>query len=295
MHMAPRIEDIVKNRWTEIGDREYPEPPTLVAKVCGALGQGELWLGSLPTQHNLEDILGCVGKHGGKFTLQISCFANAPWQNYVVEERWHKGKRVQKRDPATQGVMLPGATWFTVEMSNPKARSRGIRRCRNIILSSLLAGENCYIHCVSGVSRAPVAAAVLAAFLHRESVQAALGRVNMLRQCKMHHQRNMMGRWTEAVASEPPSIFPQFQCFSAAKLVGYRNARVRASGGDGREPICFMKRSGKGRTIQGEILTTVDPAEARQVLAARFCTDCFELLRASVRSELWEAGFDLND
>ena len=80
-----------------------------------------------------------------------------------------------------------------------------------------------------------------------------------------------------------------------AKKVGYTNARVHAAGSDGREPICFMKRSGNGRRIQGEVTATVDPVEARQELACRFCTDCFELLRASVRVDLWAAGFDLDD
>ena len=192
-------------------------------------------------------------------------------------------------------MLLPNVAWFTVEMSNPKARARGIRRCRNIILSSLLAGENCYIHFVSGVSRAPVAAAVLAGFLHKEPVQTALGRVNMLRNTKMHHQHGMMGRWCDAVAGEHPYVYPQFECFSVAKKVGYWNARVHATGSGGREPLCFMKRSGNGRRIQGDITTTHDPVEAKQELASRFCVDCFEQLRASVRVQLWEGGCNLDD
>jgi len=218
-----------------------------------------------------------------------------PWHNFVVDNRWEGLRQYQWRDNATQGVQIPGAVFFNVEMSNAKARGPCIRRCRNIILSSLLDGENCYIHCVSGVSRAPVAAAVLTAFLHREPVQTALGRVNMLRQTKQHHQRSMMGNWCTVVAGERPIVFPQFQCFSASKQVGYRNARLHAAGGDGHEPICFMKRSGEGRRLRGEVLTTVDIAEARQTMAARFCTDCFCLLRAGVRKEVWDAGFNLND
>ena len=148
--MAPLIPIVIKHRWKTIGNRLNPEPPTLVAKLCAEKGKGELWLGALPTESRLEEILACVGDNGGSFTIQVSCFAKPPWENFVVDEKRCRGKVFQERGWSTQGVMLPGVAWFTVEMSNPNARARGIRRCRNIILSSLLAGENCYIHCVTG-------------------------------------------------------------------------------------------------------------------------------------------------
>ena len=104
-----------------------------------------------------------------------------------------------------------------------------------------------------------------------------------------------MGKWCVAVASEDPNIFPQFACFSVAKRVGYEKARVHAASADGREPICFMKRAGKFRCIQGEVTTAADAVEARKGLSARFCTYCYELLRAGVRGSIWKAGFKLDD
>ena len=45
--------DIRRRMWLREGRRHKPEPPTLVAKVCEGLHNGNLYVGPLPTPDNL--------------------------------------------------------------------------------------------------------------------------------------------------------------------------------------------------------------------------------------------------
>ena len=127
------------------GTRTNPEVPTLVAKVCREKGKGELWLGPLPTEGRMHRI------NKVKHSIQIHCFKKSP-----AEVDVQRGER---------GEIIPDTMAFRCEMSNSRQRLADMRALKPRVVNSLRQGDNAYIHCVSGISRAPFAAAVLASSL----------------------------------------------------------------------------------------------------------------------------------
>ena len=63
------------------------------------------------------------------------------------------------------GMYIPDTVIFRCEMSNAKARRADMRALKSCLLNSLRQGDNAYVHCVSGISRAPMAASVMGALL----------------------------------------------------------------------------------------------------------------------------------
>lgn len=104
--MRKLLPELRKDRYIVRGNRINPEPPRLVAKVCEEKGEGELWLGPLPTARRTEVITET------KHSIQIYCFA--------------KNLEAVKVDdsPGESGMRIPGALVFRCEMPNPNATTR---------------------------------------------------------------------------------------------------------------------------------------------------------------------------
>ena len=65
-------------------------------------------------------------------------------------------------------------------MSNSGIREHDFRKLRTSLLTSLRQGDNAYVHVMTGLCRAPLAASLLASLLMNEDVDAAMSRVTDL-------------------------------------------------------------------------------------------------------------------
>ena len=149
--MDALMPELVAKRQDHMGIRINPEMRTMVAKVCK--DAGELWLGALPTKDRLDGITsgGLTPMH-----IQICCFKKHPTEVLVDD------------DEGGRGVIIPNAEFFKLEMSNPKMRQHDFRKLRTTVIIPFRQGNNAYVHCVTGLSRAPVAACILVSSLMKK-------------------------------------------------------------------------------------------------------------------------------
>ena len=153
--MDPLMYELTQKRQRVQGVRTNPERPTLVAKVCE--DGGELWLGAVPTRERLRAIT-VTPMH-----IQIGCFKKLP------TEVW-----VDKRCDDSRGIFIPDAEYFRLEMSNPGSRQWDFRKLRTALLTSLRQGDNAYVHCMTGLCRAPLAASMLISLIMNEDLDLSL-------------------------------------------------------------------------------------------------------------------------
>jgi len=253
------------------GNRLNPEPPRLVAKVCREEGRGELWLGPIPTAQRMNKI------SETKHSIQVFCFAKAPF-NVQVEE-----------PDGEWGMDIPGTKPFRCEMSNSQARLADMRALRSCLVNSLRQGDNAYVHCVSGISRAPMAAAVMCAMLMGISFEEAKNIIHQTRNVSFNKgERRMQGAWIDEVLSE--------RVINVAAPTGFS---CRVSNPDGvvvhattlvggaMEPICHREEGADGKqNFKRNSVTVESIEEAFNEFGGRFCVDCEVLLKASLRLQV---------
>jgi len=266
------------------GNRLNPEPPRLVAKVCETDGKGELWLGPLPTEQRLEEI------NETKPSIQVYCFAKSP-------------THVQVEPRGEWGMLIPGTRAFRCEMSNPEARLADMRALKACLVNSLRQGDNAYVHCVSGLSRAPMAAAVMGAMLMGISFEEAKGIIDQTRNVDFDKgERRMQGAWINSVLREKVTNVAVPTGFSC-RVSDQNEALVHATTViEGRtsdkelfqsiEPICRWKE-GAGRRVSNrfavgkqdfkrDCITVESIEEAHNQFGGKFCSECEDWLKASL-------------
>lgn len=116
--MQDMLHELMQDRFQRRGNRLEPEPPRLVAKVCDEEGRGELWLGPLPTESRLGQIMET------EHSIQVYCFLKDPEEVEVIEG-------------GEAGMRIPGALVFRCEMSNPDTRSSDMRSLLSCLTNSL--------------------------------------------------------------------------------------------------------------------------------------------------------------
>jgi len=259
------------------GNRLNPEPPRLVAKVCETEGRGELWLGPLPTEQRLGKI------NETKPSIQVYCFAKSPTQ-------------VQVEPGGEWGMLIPGTRAFRCEMSNPEVRLADMRALRACLVNSLRQGDNAYVHCVSGLSRSPMAAAVMGAMLMGISFEEAKGIIEQT--CNVSFDkgtRRMQGAWIDSMLREKVTNVAVPTGFSC-RVSDPHEVLVHATTViEGRtldkelfqsiEPICRWKSNrfavGK-QDFKRDCITVESIEEARSQFGGRFCSECEAWLKASL-------------
>ena len=147
--MDELMKELAAKRQEHQGFRLKPELPTMVAKVCK--DGGELWLGPVPTKERLSTIT------AKPMHIQICCFKKPPTEVWVDDN-----------NDDSKGVYIPDAEFFKLEMSNPGERQQDFRKLRTPLLTSLRQGDNAFVHCMTGLCRAPLAASLLASLLMNE-------------------------------------------------------------------------------------------------------------------------------
>ena len=252
------------------GNRRNPEPPSLVAKVCSEEGKGEFWLGALPTAERMRTI------SETKPSIQIYCFHKEPTQVWV---EWNSEEA---------GMYIPGAIPFRCEMSKARARLSDMRALRPCLVNSLRQGDNAYVHCVSGITRAPMAAAVMCAMLMGISIEQAKDIINQTRFVCFASGRGLQGAWINQLLregwtnAEAPT---GFSCSAANKPL-WLNTVVHATTMTdvGTEPICSYNAESTCEQYLTMTAETVEQASCQ--FGGRFCPDCNALLRASLKSQV---------
>jgi hypothetical protein len=247
------------------GNRINPEVPRLVAKVCKEKGKGELWLGPLPTANRMERITDV------KHSIQIYCFKKAPTD--VEVQRGEKGE------------FIPGTMAFRCEMSNSRQRLTDMRALKSRVVNSMRQGDNAYIHCVSGISRAPAAAAVVGSSLMDISFERAKYIISQVRNVDFDGkgEKEMQKGWDtiihEAVASTPAPTGFSCRTSNPDEVMVHATRTVR----NGLEPICRWKKGVAGKQdFKRDTITVETVEQASNLFGGTFCANCIPLLRASL-------------
>jgi len=265
--LLPKLRD---ERDLRRGNRINPEPPRLVAKVCEEKGRGELWLGPIPTAQRMDRI------SETKPSIQVFCFVKAPAD-------------VQVEPGGEWGMFIPWTKAFRCEMSNPKARLAGMRALRSCLVNSLRQGDNAYVHCVSGISRAPMAAAVMCAMLMGISFEEAKDIINQTRDVSLDKgERRMEGDWIDGVLRERvtnAAVPTGFSCRVSNPDEVVVHATTLVEGGT--EPICRGEKGAAGKQdFKRDSITVESIEKASNQFGGKFCVNCEVMLKASLRLQV---------
>ena len=72
---------------------------------------------------------------------------------------------VDDSDPNPVGMYIPDLIYWECEISNADVRNADMQNLNSCAVLSSRQGDNAYVHCMTGLARAPVGATVLAAIL----------------------------------------------------------------------------------------------------------------------------------
>jgi len=280
--MKKLLPKLREERYPRPGNRINPEPPRLVAKICEEEGRGELWLGPIPTEQRMDCILST------KPSIQICCFAKRPTD-------------VQVEQGGEWGQWIPETVRFRFEMSNPQVRSRDFRKLRTCFINSLRQGDNAYVHCISGLSRAPMAATLLSARLMNISFTEALDNIRQTRNIHFDKgESRMQGPWMNIVLSEEVArtVAPTgFSQWTTTRVTAPEGQPSRASqhkmihaiivDEEIMKPICCWKKDTQWEALRryGNAVASIEEAESQfgGKFGGKFCADCESMLQASLK------------
>jgi hypothetical protein len=272
--MQGKIVELRKLKWRRNGVRWDPEPPRLISKLVEAPGQGELWLGAMPTADTLMPIIDL------NMSIQVICFKDDPNCKYRDE-----AKRTG------QGEFIPECISFKLEMSNPSVRARHLATLMPILGSSLMAGDNAYIHCMTGLCRGAMAAGILTAALERIPLGVALRRVDTLRGVTIGKAaQSMGGRWAEQGALAEISLFTPPELFAICSHSRLPRAHAVVVKRSALVALCKLRKGGTEEELRSAVTVFGDLKEARKACQF-FCLDCVKKMIASAQLEV-ERIFD---
>ena len=264
------------------GNRHHPEPPRLVAKVCKEKGRGELWLGPLPTEQSIDEIF-----HWANPSIQIFCFADFP-------------DKVRVEPAGEWGMFIPGTIDFRFDIANPQSRTADLKAMKSCLVDSLRQGDNAYVHSVSDISTAPIAAATLGAILMGISFWEAqniieqtcsMARSSFIRWAnrKYRHGTREDAAWIISALREEVTheVAPTGYSYHTAGLnAGLVHATILVDAHS--RPICGCTQGNPtNQDFKCDIITKGSMKEAANQLGhPKFCADCEILLKASLRIQV---------
>jgi len=150
----------------------------MIAKVCEGKGKGELWIGPLPTWHRMGVIMET------NYSIQICCLSMEP-----------EAVRIDERE---SGTRIPGAFVFHCDVFNHVTRTSDFEALQEFVITSMRQGNNVYVHCVAGVRRAVIMAAILSTISMNIMLETAMDIINQARNIDwwVRYDR-MAGRWMD--------------------------------------------------------------------------------------------------
>ena len=250
----------IAKRTRRKGNKNRPEPPTLIAKV--RQDGGELWLGGLPLRENLQDF------KEKNFAIQIHCFHGDP------ERRAIRGNGV---DEGAMGMKIPDTMGLQLNMDDPADAQKRWPRVMRTIHKSLHQGDNAYMHCMTGVHQGGLAGSMTRAVLHEETIHQAIEKVKEERHIKpdmviraftLSQVKNML-----TVNMDTPMQRPIGWAESSIEI----HAIVQDTSGT-KKPMCTWETGG---WIHGEAMDVCDSLEAIDYRYKVLCDICRQKMPAS--------------
>jgi hypothetical protein len=184
-------------------------------------------------------------------------------------------------------MSIPDTLVFRCEMSNPGARLRDMQALLPCVLNSLKQGDNAYCHCVTGVSRAPRAAAAIGAKLMGITFEQAMYIIGQVRNIKSDKdEKKMEGLWADSIlrGGDTNVVAPTgFSC--RAPITGFTRFTLHATTlVNGRAlAICHGEAGATGtHDLEDGVITARSIEAAAFDMGGTFCATCKSLLKASL-------------
>ena len=163
------FDDLASQRWKKPGHSGAPEPPTVIYRHVAGYDAPCIILGGLPVQSDMKFL------RDKQVQLVVTCL---------------------QEHPEKKGGAVPiGAYVYQFGIAGKK-RNASWEALRKLILPALENGESIYIHCMAGVHRAPVAAALVLAAVRQLPVDRMLQHIQKLRAIEPHKMiQGDVGEW----------------------------------------------------------------------------------------------------
>ena len=163
------FDELATQKWKRPGHSGAAEPPTVIYRHVAGMEAPCIFLGGFPIQENLQFL------RDMKVEFIVTCF--------------------QERPERKGAVLLPGAYIFNFCIAG-KRRQGSWEALRKLILPALENGESIYVHCMAGVHRAPVAAALILAAVRQLSFDRMVQHIQRLRAIEPHRMlRGELAEW----------------------------------------------------------------------------------------------------
>ena len=206
-----------QKRWWRPGRRSYPEPASLVMKMCSGEFEGNVHVGHLPTEvlnmeHNLN--LGV--------SIQVSCFASP------VDEVDTDG---------FYGKVLPDCIPVTIQASNRRERSGDLYKYIDFFYNSARHGNNILFHCMTGVTRGPAVATIATAIMLQVDRWAAYSSINEVRAVKDDSQGIVEGREWDRLLRRRPTVWPVAEVWTMAQDTSTTKGKLVHAAKEGLEGV----------------------------------------------------------
>ena len=150
-----------------------------------------------------------------------------------------------------------------------------------LVVHSLYGGDNAVVHCMTGLARGPMAASLLSAVAHNETLQVAMDRIERLRNTQLPTRAwaSMGGKWATQAVSMNLKL-PRYPVGFAAALTEAAVVHAVVADEEGRYiPLCKWKQ-GESMAYKREPAFPETIGEIRQY-SHKFCRDCRPLRVAS--------------
>ena len=182
---------------------------------------------------------------------------------------------------------IPDTLAFRCETSNPQARLKDKQEILPCVPNSLMQGDNAYCHCVTGVSRAPRAAAVISAKLMGITFEQAQYIIDQVRNIKSDKEEEKMeGLWADSILRQGDTNVVAPTGFSCrAPITGFYGLTLHATTlVNGRAlAICHGEAGATGaHDLEDGTITAESIESAARDIGGAFCATCKSLLKASL-------------
>ena len=260
------FDDLATQRWNRPGHSGSPEPPTVIYRHVPGLEAPCVILGGLPVQSDMGLLRNL------KVELVVTCF---------------------QEHPEKKGGAVPiGAYVYQFGLAGKK-RNASWEGLRKLILPALENGESIYVHCMAGVHRAPVAAALILAAVRQLPFDRMMQHIQKLRAVEPHKMiKGDVGEWVYT-ANIGPLPGPQVTIpvpFVTSKVDGsLMHAVPKDWDPDSPAPACRWRQSRAGsRGFYSGNIEYVDDVFAAIAYNRPFCQSCALMCPPGVQQVLWE-------
>ena len=261
------FDNLATQRWRRPGHSGAAEPPAVIYRHVAGLEAPCIILGGLPTADDVQFL------RDMKVELIVTCF--------------------QERPDKKGAVLPPGAYIFNFCIAG-KRRQGAWEALRKLILPALENGESIYVHCMAGVHRAPVAAALILAAVRQLPFDRMMEHIQRLRAIDEPHKmlRGELAEWVY-VANVGQLPEPQVKVpvpFVTSLMDGaLMHAVPHGWNPDVPAPACRWRQSRAGsRGFYSGNVEYVDDVFAAIAYGRPFCQGCRSLLPPGVQQVLWD-------